>query len=171
MPEDDGNRRDLRVPWLRHPASGLPMHDRRLIRRASLLGQIGAAAGALTAFWLDATSAQYHGGTADAAGWGVGIFIFAALPLWLAARNVDSHPRPVSLLFLICGAWLAVPALLGIIDPAIFIAPEYMVEPTQAPEGIRLICLVVLVPGALLLAAAYFARGAAATASRPPAPS
>ena len=165
MPVDDRHRRDLQTSWLRRAPSRIPVHDRRLTRRASRLGQVGAAAGAFTAFWLDVTSAQYHGGKADASGWGMGIFILAALPVWLAARNIDSHPRPVSILLLVAGVWLALPSLLGLVDPAFFIAPDYMVEPTRAPEGIRLVCSLVLVSGALLLGAAYFGFRVAASAS------
>lgn len=157
MPAGDGQRRDLLAPWTRRPVNDFSPQARSLIRRASIMGQIGAAAGALSAFWLDATSAQYHGGTADFSGWGMGMFIFAALPLWLAARNVDAHPRLVSVLLAVCGAWLVAPSLWGLIDPALFVAPDYMVEPTRAPEGIQLICSLVLISGALLLAAAYFA--------------
>ena len=156
MPADDSHRPSLLAPWLRHPARAVPPRARSLLRRASILGQIGAAAGALSAFWLDASSAQYHGGTADVTGWGMGIFILAALPLWLAARNIDSHPRPVSILLVVCGVWLAAPSLWGLVDPALFVAPEYMVEPTSAPEGIQMICSLVLISGALLLIAAYF---------------
>jgi hypothetical protein len=155
MPTDDSHRRGLSAPWQRHPARAVSPRVRSLLKRASILGQIGAAAGALTAFWLDATSAQYHGGTADVTGWGIGIFILAALPVWIAARNVDSHPRVVSILLLVCGAWLAAPALWGLVDPALFVAPDYMVEPTSAPESIQLICSLVLISGALLLIAAY----------------
>jgi hypothetical protein len=155
MPADDGHRRSLFAPWPRHPARAVPPRSRSLFKRASILGQIGAAAGALTAFWLDVASAQYHGGAADVAGWGMGIFLFAALPLWIAARNVDSRPRLVSTLFVIGGVWLAVPSLWGLVDPALFVAPEYMIEPTRAPEGIQLICSLVLISGALLLVAAY----------------
>ncbi len=156
MPADDSHRPSLLAPWLRHPARAVPPRARSLLRRASILGQIGAAAGALSAFWLDASSAQYHGGTADVTGWGMGIFILAALPLWLAARNIDSHPRLVSILLVVCGVWLAAPSLWGLLDPALFVAPEYMVEPTSAPEGIQMICSLVLISGALLLIAAYF---------------
>jgi hypothetical protein len=136
---------------LRHPSYAASPRTRSLLRRASILGQIGAAAGALTAFWLDAASAQYHGGTADVTGWGIGIFLFVALPLWIAARNVDSHPRLVSVLFVVGGVWLAVPSLWGLVDPALFVAPDYMIEPTSAPEGIQLICSLVLISGRVLL--------------------
>jgi hypothetical protein len=156
MPADDSHRPSLLAPWLRHPVRVVPPRARSLLRRASILGQIGAAAGALSAFWLDASSAQYHGGTADVTGWGMGIFILAALPLWLAARNVDSRPRLVSILLLVCGVWLAAPSLWGLVDPAVFVAPDYMIEPTSAPEGIQMICSLVLISGALLLIAAYF---------------
>jgi hypothetical protein len=156
MPADDSHRPSLLAPWLRHPARAVPPRARSLLKKASILGQIGAAAGALSAFWLDATSAQYHGGTADVAGWGMGIFILAALPLWIAARNFDSHPRLVSILFLVCGVWLALPSLWGLVDPAIFVAPDFMIEPTSAPEGIQMICSTVLISGTLLLIAAYF---------------
>jgi hypothetical protein len=128
-----------------------------MVKLASILGQIGAGAGAVSAFWLDVTSAQYHGGKADFAAWGLGLFIVAALPLWLAARNVDAHPRLVALAFVACGIWLAVPSVWGLIEPSLFIAPAYMVEPTRAPEGIRLACTFVLTSGVLLLTAALFA--------------
>jgi hypothetical protein len=144
------------TPWPRHPERTLSPRTQSLLRRASILGQIGAAAGALTVFWLDASSAQYHGGTADVSGWGMGLFILAALPLWIAARNLESHPKVVSILLLIAGVWLAAPALWGLIDPALFIAPDYMIEPTRAPESIQLVCSFVLISGALLLLAAYF---------------
>jgi len=156
MPTDDGQRRGLLAPWPRRPAPTMSPRARSLFRRASILGQIGAAAGALTAFWLDAASAQYHGGTADVTGWGMGIFLFAALPLWIAARNVESHPWVVSILLLVCGVWLAAPGLWGLVDPAFFVAPDYMIEPTSAPEGIQLVCSLVLISGTLLLVAAYF---------------
>ena len=156
MPTDDSDRRGILAPWARRPVRVLPPRYRALTKRASILGQIGAAAGALTAFWLDAASAQYHGGTADVTGWGIGIFIFAALPLWIAARNVETHPQLVSILLAVCGVWLVVPSLWGLVDPALFVAPDYMIEPTSAPEGIQLICSLVLISGALLLLAAYF---------------
>ena len=156
MPANDSHRPSFLAPWLRHPARVVPLRARNLLRRASIIGQIGVAAGALSAFWLDATSAQYHGGTADVTGWGIGIFILAALPVWVAVRNIDSHPRPVSILLLVCGVWLAAPSLWGLADPGLFIAPEFMVEPTSAPEGIRMISSLVLVSGALLLLASYF---------------
>lgn len=136
-----------------------------MVKLASVLGQTGAVAGGVSAFWLDVTSVQYHGGEADFPAWGLGLFVLAALPLWLAARHVDAHPRFVAVVFVLCGVWLAVPSLWGLIDPALFIAPDYLVEPTRAPEGIQLVCAVVLASGVLLLAAAFFAfRAAAVTA-------